>query len=411
MSKQNQESLEPVRESHRITALDGLRGFAVLGILIINIQSFSMVGAAYFNPVVLGDLSGSDYWVWLLSHTLADQKFMSIFSMLFGAGIVLMWQRAEEGGRKFLGVHFRRMGWLIVFGLLHAYLLWYGDILFLYGVCGLVVVWFRRLRPWGMILLGVLTMSIASLLSLSGGLTMEYWPQEDVDEMTQTMWQPPPEVLETEIRGYQGGWLDQMEHRVPSAVGMHTWAFPFWGFWRASGIMLIGMALFKMRIFDASRSKFSYLGMIAGALVVGIPTVLYGVSWNFENGWPLASFFIGQQFNYWASLIVALGWIGAVMLLFKSALLPSFTGRLGSVGRMALTCYLLQTIICTTIFYGHGLGLFGKVNRVEQILVVLAVWVFLLICAPIWQRRFYYGPFEWTWRCLSYWRIFPLKKA
>jgi uncharacterized protein len=303
------------------------------------------------------------------------------------------------------------MGWLTVFGLLHAYLLWYGDILFLYGVCGLIVVWFRRFRPWGLILLGVLIMSIASLLSLSGGLTMEYWPQEDVDVMTREMWQPPQEALDKEIRAYQGGWSDQMEYRVPSAVGMHTWAFPFWGFWRASGIMLLGMALFKLGVFDASRSKSFYIVMIVGALVAGIPAVLYGVSWNFENGWGLTSFFIGQQFNYWASLVVALGWVGAVMLLFKSTRLPSIKSRLESVGRTALTCYLLQTIICTTLFYGHGLGLFGRVNRVGQVFVVLAVWVFLLICAPIWQRRFHYGPFEWVWRCLSYWRVFPLKKA
>jgi uncharacterized protein len=238
---------------------------------------------------------------------LAEQKFMSIFSMLFGAGIALMWQRAEEGRRRFLGVHLRRMAWLILFGLLHAYLLWYGDILFYYGVCGLVVVWFRRLPSWGLILLGVLILSMASLLMTVAGATLPYWPQEQVDEMTREMWQPPPERLENEIRAYQGGWLDQMEFRIPSAVGFQTGAFLFFGFWRVSGMVLLGMALFKLKIFDASRSRSLYILMMLAALVVGIPTVLYGVSWNFSHGWSMASFFLGGQFNYWGSVLVALG--------------------------------------------------------------------------------------------------------
>ena len=122
-----------VPEADRIQSIDVLRGFALLGILVMNIQSFSMIEAAYGNPTAYGSLEGANYWVWLLSHVMADQKFMTIFSMLFGAGIVLMTSRQEETSGRSAAVHYRRMGVLAIFGMLHAYLFWYGDILFGYA--------------------------------------------------------------------------------------------------------------------------------------------------------------------------------------------------------------------------------------------------------------------------------------
>src|SRR5688572_28004212 len=126
----------PVTEYERIESMDVLRGFALLGILLMNIQSFSMITAAYLNPTAYGDLTGVNFWVWTLSHLLAAEKFISIFSMLFGACVVHMWRRAEHNGASATRLHYRRVGWMILFGLLHAHLLWYGDILYTYGMCG-----------------------------------------------------------------------------------------------------------------------------------------------------------------------------------------------------------------------------------------------------------------------------------
>jgi hypothetical protein len=141
-------SLRPVDDSERIVPVDVLRGVALLGILLMNIQSFSMIGAAYVNPTAYGDLHGANWWVWLLCHILADQKFMTIFSMLFGAGILLMTQHVEARGLRSTRLHYRRMGWLILFGLLHGFLLWDGDILYDYGVGGLIVYLLRKMAPW-----------------------------------------------------------------------------------------------------------------------------------------------------------------------------------------------------------------------------------------------------------------------
>src|SRR5262249_19871775 len=152
-----------VAETERIASIDVLRGFALLGILVMNIQSFAMVGAVYDNPTAYGNLNGANFVVWLLSHLLAEQKFISIFSMLFGAGIVLMWRRAESSGAGPARLHYRLMGWLIVFGLLHAYLLWYGDILYTYGICGLFVYLFRRKSPRTLVSYSLVLAMIGSL--------------------------------------------------------------------------------------------------------------------------------------------------------------------------------------------------------------------------------------------------------
>ncbi|MFH1754581.1 MAG: hypothetical protein ABIA59_02650 [Candidatus Latescibacterota bacterium] len=133
----------PIAPGERSVSLDVLRGVAVLGILIMNIQSFSMIEAAYLNPSSYGDLTGLNKWVSIVSHIFADQKFMTIFSILFGAGIVLMTSKAEATGRKSAGLHYRRTFWLLVIGAMHAYLLWHGDILVLYALCSLGVFWFR----------------------------------------------------------------------------------------------------------------------------------------------------------------------------------------------------------------------------------------------------------------------------
>lgn len=402
-------NLEPVSAGERIVTLDILRGFAVLGILVMNIQAFSMIGAAYLNPSAFGNLEGANYLVWYLSHLFADQKFMTIFSMLFGAGIVLMWQRAQAVGRKSTGLHYRRMFWLMVFGLMHAYLLWHAEILFTYGFCGLFVYWFRKLRPTPLLIVGLIILSVSPALSLMAGYTMPFWPEEQLQEMESQTWRLSPEAIENEVSNFQGSWSQQMQSRVPAALGMHTGAMIFWSFWRVCGLMLIGMALFKLGVFSAARSPGFYLTWIVLAVVIGLPIVMYGAYRNFAEAWDLSRFFFGGIANYWGSLFVGMGWVSVLMLACLSDGLQRTKQALGAVGRMALTNYIMQTIICTTIFYGHGFGYFGEVSRVGQILIVFAVWVFQMPFSVIWLRHFRFGPFEWLWRTLSYMKLQPMR--
>ena len=396
--------------AERILSIDVLRGFAVLGILVMNIQSFSMIGAAYLNPYSYGDLSGANYAVWFLSHLLADSKFMTIFSLLFGAGVVLMASRREETDRPAAGVHYRRMFWLIVFGLLHGLFLWYGDILYAYGVCGLVIYLFRRRSPRFLLIAGALVVGVGSLLTVFWQVTMPYWPPEAVQQVEVEWWAPPPEAVQTELDAYRGGWSEQQAVRAPTAIYMETNHFLTETMWRAGGLMLIGMALFKLGVFSAQRSRSFYLRMTSLGFGFGSPIVIFGVLYCNDHAWDVHSaFFGGSQFNYWGSLLFAAGWIGLVMLACQKEDLARITRRLAAVGQMALSCYLLQTIICTTIFYGHGLGLYGSISRVGQAMIVVAVWAFLLVFCPFWLKRFRFGPFEWLWRSLTYMKLQTLK--
>jgi uncharacterized protein len=393
----------PVGQIDRIAALDVLRGFAVLGILVMNIQFFAMPGVAYVNPTAYGDLTGWNWVVWFVSHVFFDQKFMTIFSLLFGAGIILFTTRAESRGHAAGRLHYRRMFWLLVFGLLHAYGLWSGDILVTYALCGMLVFLLRKLPAEWLISIGIVVIGIGSAVWLLIGWSVQFWPPEAVTKIAASEWRPSADTLTREIATYQGGWWTQMQYRAPTAFVFETMFFVSWGLWRAGGLMLVGMGFYKLGILTGARPASFYARMFTLGLLAGLPVILFGVARNRAANWDFAySFFIGTQFNYWGSLLMSAGWIGMVLLAVTTARLSALTARLAAVGRMAFTNYLMQSIICTTIFYGHGLGFFGDVSRVGQTLVVLSVWVFQLIVSPIWLRHFQFGPFEWLWRSLTY---------
>lgn len=401
--------LQPVAPPERLASLDVLRGFAVLGILLVNIQDFSMVFAAYLNPTAYGDLTGLNRWAWILTHVLGDQKFMTIFSLLFGAGILLVTSKAESKGLPPAGLHYRRIFWLFVIGMMHAYLLWRGDILVAYAVCAVWVYLFRKKKPKTLLIAGAAFILVPALLYLLFSWSVPYWPPEAVESNIQ-MWAPPAERIAHEVAVYRGGWLQQMGLRVPSAIAFQTFIFLIYIGWRVTGVMLIGMALFKWRVLSAERSGRFYGIMLAAGFGIGIPLIVTGVVRNFAAGWAWPySMFVGWQFNYLGSLGIAAGYIALVMLLCRSARLPALRERLAAVGRMAFTNYLLQSLICTTLFYGHGFGLFGKVQRWQQVLITIAIWTILLVISPPWLRRFRFGPVEWLWRTLTYKKAQPMR--
>ncbi len=399
----------PIASGERYLSLDMLRGFAVLGILLINIQSFSMIEAAYLNPTAYGDLTGINKWIWILSHALAEQKFISLFSILFGAGIVLFTSRIESRGFKPAGIHYRRIFWLLVIGLIHAYVFWHGDILVPYAVCALIAYLFRKLKPGTLLTLGLIIFSISSIFYILSGLTMSSWPPEAIEGLMGS-WNPGPEQVARELAAYRGGWLMQMTYRVPSSLNFQTFIFLIWTGWRVGGLMLLGMALYKWGVVTAKQSKGFYLALMSIGFGIGLPLVIYGIISNFASSWSLKySMFLGSQFNYWGSLLVALGYIGLIMLISKYIVQKGTNTPLQAVGRLALSNYLLQTLICTFIFYGHGFGLFGQAERITQLFMVIGIWTLQLIISPIWLRYFRFGPAEWIWRSLTYWKFQPMR--
>lgn len=398
---------KPVEAGGRIASLDVLRGFALLGILVMNIQIFAMPSAAYQNPTAFGDLTGINLGVWAFAYVFFSQKFLTLFSMLFGAGVCLFADRIEARGGRPATWHYRRMGWLLAFGLAHAYLLWAGDILVTYAICGCLVYLLRRRRPRTLLVAGLASLTATSLLLVAAGsaLTLPGVPDEAIAEVERG-WKPDAPAVEAEVAAYRGGWSEQQPARAAEALGIHLGLLPFFAIWFCGGLMLIGMALYKWGVLGAARDDRFYARLASIGLLAGLPLVAFGMWWNFAGDWAWQrSMFFGTLFNSWGCIPVALGYLGLVMLAVRRGFLPGLQARLAAVGRMAFTNYLLQTVLCTSIFYGHGLGLFGSAERYHQLLIVFAVWALQLWLSPIWMRRYSYGPLEWLWRTLTYGRL------
>ncbi|MBD3337321.1 MAG: DUF418 domain-containing protein [Candidatus Eisenbacteria bacterium] len=426
--------LQPIAATERLGSLDVLRGFAVLGILAMNIYSFGLPGAAYSNPAVYGGSSGADLITWITTHLFFEMKFMAIFSALFGAGLVLMFQRAEARGRPLKRTYYRRVLWLLVIGLLHAYALWVGDILVTYAIAGMLIFLFRRLSPKKLIIVGLSILLLPPFASFGFGFFVQKMqaakaevaafsaiqgpPPEDQQELAE-MWEemrpffdPTQEEIDEELAIYRNGYLGIVAYRAPLTLMSQTMALVSFTIWRVGGVMLLGMALMKLGVFSASRSSPFYRRCVRWGYGLGLPLTALGAWDLIRVDWSIPhSIQISSHFNYFGSLAVALGHTGLVMLVCRSRVLPALRRRLAAVGRMALSNYLLQTILCTTVFHGYGLGLFGRIDRFPLMAFVVAIWLLQLWISPLWLARFRYGPMEWLWRTLTYRRRQPLVAA
>jgi uncharacterized protein len=241
---------------------------------------------------------------------------------------------------------------------------------------------------------------------------MPHWQPEQVAGFTRAMWLPTPEMVQLELAAYRSGWLGEMHQRFHDATILQVKGFVVLSFWRVEGLVLIGMALLKLGVFTGRRSAMLYWLFVVAGLLIGVPIAWYGTMRDFATSWDMRqSFFLNYQYNYWGSLLVGLGWVGGVMLLCRSPKLKTLTTPISAVGRMAFTNYILDTLICTSIFYGFGMGLYGKMSRVGQIEVVVAIWALQLVVSTAWLRYFRFGPLEWLWRSLTYRQLQPLKQS
>jgi uncharacterized protein len=396
------EEPSPTAPSERIVSLDVLRGFAILGILLINIRVFAMPEATLSNPTAYGDFSGANYLVWVFTHVFAEQKFLTLFTVMFGAGIVLFTERKSAQGLAAASLHYRRTALLVGIGLLHAYLLWYGDILVAYGVSGLLLVGARNLTPRKQFLAGLGMLALPSLLEVGVALTAS------ADFASQ--WAPSEAAIQRELDAYRGGWLEQMDHRIETSLRRQIDGFVATGFWRIGGSMLLGMALFKTGVLSNERSRGFYTRLVAVGGGLGLAVILAGVWFITANDFDSGVALLWRQFNYWGSLALAGAYVGIVMLFSGWRPDGLVASALSAVGRTALSNYLFQTVLATSVFYGHGLGLFGSLTRVELMGVVVAIWAVQIPLSVLWLRYFRFGPVEWVWRTLTYGSRQPLRR-
>jgi uncharacterized protein len=383
----------------RINSIDLIRGFAVLGILLMNITSFSQIGIGYLNPMIGAGYEGSNMWLWDLNWLFSDMRFMNIFSMLFGAGIIIFSKNLEAKGLKSWPVHYRRMLLLLGFGLIHAYFIWAGDILVAYSICGMLVYLLRnksiKYLAWVASIMFMLPIGF-SLFTFFGA------PQAELVKIF-AFYSPSQIDIDAEVAVMLGTYTEQTAERMKQAIELQTFVFWMEIFWRASALMLLGMILFKMGIFSGEKSESFYRRMVLIGVPIGLLVSGFGLYLAKASGWDGTYVMsIGTKFNYVGSVPMSLGYLSLLILAHKKGSFTGLRGRLMAAGRMAFTNYIFMSICGMFLFYGIGLGLIMSFDRLEMMLTTLAIWGIMLWISPVILSRFQQGPLEWFWRYLTY---------
>jgi len=411
----------------RIESLDVLRGFALLGILLVNIVAFGLVSSAFLDPgIYLTPIGGIDYIVWAFIELSSEGAMRTLFSILFGAGVVLF---VTGSTAKSGWLHYRRNFWLLVFGLINAYIfLWPGDILVTYALSGFVLWFVRNWKARSLLILATFLILIGSLQNFAMKSTLEI-ARDAAEEMKISI--SKGEEFSEETAEWAQGWIDYEEDNqaeidnIPNEIKKRTSSYssayeynlekanemiyfvlPFFLFLDALMMMVIGMALFKLGVLDGGRDIKFYIRMMCVGFLTGISINAYEVLLITNSNMDIIETNPYFRFTYhFGRLFMGLGYLGLVILLIKIEKLESLRFRLACVGRMALTNYLMHSVIALFIFTGAGLGLLGKFSWSQLYLFVLLIWVIQLYISPLWLKYFYFGPVEWLWRLLTYLKI------
>jgi uncharacterized protein len=392
----------PVSARDRIETLDVLRGFALLGILAMNIRAMAAPFGAYMYPYTLFDFTGASRAAYIFTSVAFDLKMMGLFSMLFGVGVLLYADKPTETGRALRNLWFRRMACLLVIGLVHAYLIWDGDILVPYALCGLLLLWWvRRLSARWLAAGAALLLVVGTLLTFGQGLEWDSMPEEERAQESE-FYMPTPEQAQEQLTAMLGSYPDVVRHRAPFVVLAQTMFFVFFFFWRCGGMMLLGMALYKSGFLDGRRPGGVYAAVAAVALPVGLALAWWGTAELERVRYAMPARAFRDVWNYVGAVFASIGYAAAVILIVKRQALPAIRRALAAVGQMALSNYLFHSIVTSFVFLGWGLGFAGRFDYAEQLVFVVAVWLVQLIVSPLWLARFRFGPAEWLWRSLTY---------
>jgi uncharacterized protein len=401
----------PVARTDRLETLDVLRGFALLGILAMNIRVMAAPFGAYMYPVGLFDYTGASRTAYLFSATAFDLKMMGLFSMLFGVSVLLYARKSTEGGASVGALWFRRMFWLLVIGLVHSYLIWNGDILVPYALCGLILLWWvRGLGVTALMASAVVVLLVGAVLTIAHG--MSWNDMSDADRAQElAMYMPSASELQNQLAAMLGTYADTVRHRAPFVLLFQTLVFATFFFWRCSGMMLLGMALYKSGFLDGRLNARTY-ALVAGiCLPLGLGLAWHGASEIDRAGYAMPERLLLDLWNYTGAVFASVGYAAALILVVRLDVLRRLRAALAAVGQMALTNYLLHSIVTSVIFLGWGLGLGGRFDYAEQFVFVVAIWAAQLVLSPIWLARFRFGPAEWAWRSLTYWQQQPMRRA
>jgi len=404
----------------RIATLDIVRGVAVMGILAMNIIAFAMPLEAYVNPAAFGTEGIADLISWAFSFVFIDGKMRGLFSFLFGASILLVLDRAAAKGEDSGSVHFRRMIWLLFFGCLHFYFIWFGDILVGYALIGMLC-WFfydkepRKLIFWGVVLVAIQFLLFAAMAAGYHGIAAAVAAPNPAPQMVKA-WAamqegvgvPTAAQLQETLTRYRGGWLDLVHHQVTKKTG-DPFIMAFVYGWETLGYMLFGMAALKNGFLTGAWKDARYRKVAIVGFGIGIPVyaALAAILWSDGFTVPMVVTVAMAGTVFFRPLMV-IATAALIILLTRRG--GALVQRIAAAGRAAFTNYLGTSILMTSLFYGWGIGLFGSLSRAELWLVVIVTWALMLLWSKPWLDRHQYGPFEWLWRTLARGKMQPMRK-
>jgi uncharacterized protein len=434
--------MRPTGRGERISSIDVLRGFALLGILVLNIEDFGVPETQHDIPVGTPiDFFSSPHlhlnlFLLLVKWCFFEAKMRGIFSMLFGAGVVLMTERAERrgSGGSFADIYLRRNMWLVLFGFMHGVFIWFGDILFDYGLTALLFLYpLRRLRARALLWTGTVLSLLATVgaFAFMGGLedfsmshqaaaiTQRVDRHETIsaeDKATLQAWKarvdsqtPTPQTIRDQVASARGGYWQGVMGRLPAYFGVmfsvHVDMLP-----DDLSAMVIGMGLYKLGFFTAELSYASYVWTALIGFGISLPLYVFGILRSYADHfyfltlekWVYAFYYVAREPGMLAMAAV-------IMLVVKSGSLRAPQRWLAAVGKTALSNYLMTSLICQFVFVWGPWKLFGSLDYYQLMYVVFGVWTFNLVFSSVWLRHFEFGPFEWVWRSLTYWKAQPMR--
>ena len=370
----------PVQEPARITSLDLIRGVAVLGILLMNAVSFKFGHGPNFNLSAGGSETWFDWAVGVFGEIFIDQKFMGLFSLLFGTGMILFIDRASGRGRRAVLLNLWRNALLLLIGVLH-FLLWDGDVLMAYAVSSVFLIALRKLPNWALISLGiaVFTSSVATTLLAQ-------------------------HIADTTSASLSGLWTageiaDQEVIWIPLLSGFLL---------RALGLILVGAGLYRTGFMNGGLPSRTYKLTAMVGLAIGLPLAAAGVIFTAANDYSREVAFVGQIPNTLGTIPASMGYM-SLIILWNNHANSWLKQRLRAVGRMALTNYLTQTVL-GVVTLTVLLGDVDFINRTAVLLFVLAVWTLQIWWSQAWLSRYQFGPAEWLWRVATYRSLQPLRR-
>ncbi len=402
------EPLVPVAPAERVDTIDILRGLALFGILAANIRGFAGPAITYFMPALFWPAL-HDRIAQAFIDTFVQGKFINIFAFLFGVGFAVQFDRAAARSGKFGRTYARRLAVLLLIGLIHGLLIWWGDILLAYAVLGFLLLLFRKRQNktiliWAIVfmLLMPLMMTAMFIASQFGG-KMPDMPKPDLAA-----------IAKIDETFSNGAWIDIEKQRANDAFHRNWKFLPAYG-WGIASLFLLGMLAWRKGFFSpAPESLPRYRKVMWWSLLIGVTGNVTVTVIRWVSDGPMmpttVPAFLSALIPVIAGPALSLGYVCVVILIMQSEAWRARLARFTAIGRTALTNYLLQSIVGTLIFYSYGLGFFGDVGPAVLLPLTFVLFALQAIMSPWWVARYRFGPVEWLWRRMTYGGPLPMRR-